>query len=89
MSAIKAGDLVEVIHGDCEHNLLEKGMVFNVIAVSLEISWCLICRRSRLGVVHAEIRLDGRSAWKPLTWLRKIEPPDELKRIERREEITA
>jgi hypothetical protein len=78
MSAIKVGDLVQVVHFCCDVDS-ELGVIFGVGRVYSHTTDCHICGYTYTGIV---VRADdaGQSHGIPAHWLKRIKPLDELER---------
>ena len=85
--AIKTGDLVVVVRGhECD-----LGNIFRVSKMMSAPSGHWHCLQCRWGAWSDDVGCfrDGPGGYgAPLSWLRKIDPLDELEKTEREEEIT-
>jgi hypothetical protein len=91
MSAIKAGDLVMVVHVCCTRlgagALTRPGVPVTVRSFKVRHVQCSSC-----GWTDKQCRTANiveRNSWAPVAWLKKIDPPAERESIEHREELTA
>lgn len=87
MSAIKAGDLVQVIAAcPCGYTKF-LGHVFTVESIVQGEVQCNGCGRN-YGIAKGAIRAD-RGGYYLLRYLKKIDPPSTPEHVEHREELTA
>lgn len=76
--AIKKGDLVVVTGTGCKCQERDIGLIMTVEGVTFEDRvGCIYCGFVAPQGLCAEFIRDGRHAWKPLPWLKKIDPPAE------------
>lgn len=72
---IAPGDLVIVVGSICKCQRIDLNLILEVKALSFEGTQCILCGRVDERTMTAELHFGGRKAWKPLHYLRKINPP--------------
>lgn len=89
MSAIKAGDVVEVV-GACCHLLDARGRITHVREVQTNMTTSSPCCGVVIALMTCAHLTDVLGCgWVPVAWLRKLTPDDPVESIEHREELTA
>jgi hypothetical protein len=87
-SAIKVGDLVQIVHQCCSADS-ELGEIFLVAAITTEPTHCSDCGYFHYGPAAYDVQFPAASDFGavPLTWLKRIPPPAELGIVDEKEDI--
>ena len=94
MSEIKRGDLVMVVRVDhtCAESMLGRVYVVDGVPIAHPGIACQQCGTPDIATANSPIatmwRLNGRDAGVPQRWLKKIDPPAEMKDTETEKELT-